>query len=407
MLSHRIRTFTQLLNVEPPALPTEANRVRAATSVRGLRRLAKRRTPGFVFDYVDGAAGSERAARANLASFARQSLTPSVTESVAAASLATTLFGQPIAMPVGVAPIGLTSLMRGSAESAGARAAARRGIPFTLSTMGTRSLEQLAIDAPRGRRWFQLYLRRDRAASLALVERAAEAGYEALVVTLDTRVPGLRLRDERNQLTMPPRLTARTALQSAVHPAWTLDLLRRDAPTMANFGPQAGGVTDVVAEMFDPALSIDDLAWLREHWSGPLIVKGVLAPTDATRLLDAGADGIWVSNHGGRQLDRAVSPLDVVPAIREAVGNEVPVLLDSGVRTGVDVVTAIAAGADAVFLGRAYLYGLMAGGQLGAERVFDLIEREALNTLQLLGLSSIAELRANGRAVLGACHLAN
>lgn len=406
MLHNRVRSFKNLLSISAPKLPSEHNRLLRARSVHDLRRIAKRRTPGFVFDYVEGGALTEQAARANIAAFSERKLVPSVTNSVANATLKTSLFSTEYAMPIGIAPVGLTSLMRAEAETAAARAAQSRGVPFTLSTMGTRSIEDIAQAAPSGNRWFQLYLRRDREASLELIERAAAHGYTTLVVTVDTRVPGYRLRDERNQLSMPPQLSARTALQSAIHPSWLLGLLTHDAPAMQNFGPQAGSITEVVGSLFDPALSLADIDWLRSVWSGPIVVKGVLSASDARSFLDHGADGIWVSNHGGRQLDRAIAPLDAVAEIREAVGPETPILLDSGVRTGVDVVTAIAAGADFVFLGRAYMYGLMAGGQAGVERVFELVERETLNAMQLLGACTVKELRAQGSSMLRTNHYA-
>lgn len=400
MLRHRIRTFTDLLSFDAPSLPTERARLERTHSLLDLRRRARRRTPGFVFDYVEGGALSERAARNNLAAFARRTLTPCVTDSVGDATLATELFGVEHAMPVGIAPIGLTSLMRADAETAGVRAAATRRVPFALSTMGTRSIEQVADAASDARRWFQLYLRRDRNASAELLDRAAASGFDVLVLTLDTRVPGQRLRDVRNQLSMPPKLTARTALQAALHPVWALDLVKSDAPSMANFGPQAGSITEVVGSMFDPSITLDDLAWLRGRWQGPIVVKGVLSATDARRTLEAGADGVWVSNHGGRQLDRAVAPIDVVGAIRDEIGDDVPLLLDSGVRSGIDVVTAIAAGADFVMLGRAYMYGLMAGGQRGVERALDIIAREALGAMQLLGVSTVDDLQRQGSRIL-------
>lgn len=400
MIRQRIRSFTELLSISRPRFPTERSRLAEANSVDELRRLAYQRTPGFVFDYLEGGAGSEISTQENLAAFARHFLTPSVTKSVEGATLKTELFGVNYSMPIGIAPIGLSSLMRAEAESAGVGAAASRGVPFTLSTMGTRSVEEVAESGTAADRWFQLYLRRDREASAQLVQRAAGAGFTTLVVTVDTRVPGRRLRDERNRLSMPPRLSGRTAFQAAAKPAWTLDLLKHDAPTMANFGPEDGSISEVVGSMFDPALSVEDVRWLRTIWSGPIVVKGVLSASDAVNFLEAGADGIWVSNHGGRQLDRAISSIDAIPSIRQAVGANVPLMLDSGVRTGVDVVTALAAGADFVFLGRAYMYGLMAGGQAGAERALDVIAGEMLNALQLLGVVSPAELRAQGNTIL-------
>lgn len=396
----RLRSFAELLTIAKPSVPTERTRVADANSIKDLRRLAHKRAPRFVLDYLEGGAGAEDSTRENLAAFSRRFLTPSVSGSVEGASLETELFGTQYAMPIGIAPIGLSSLMRAEAETAGARAAESRNVPFTLSTMGTRSVTEVATDAPNSQRWFQLYLRRDRNSSAQLVQRAAAAGFTTLVVTVDTRVPGRRLRDERNKLSMPPRLTGRTAFQAASKPSWALDLMKHDAPTMSNFGPEDGNLSDVVGSMFDPALSVDDVRWLRSLWDGPLVVKGVLSGRDAENFLAAGADGIWVSNHGGRQLDRAISPLDALSGIRRAVGDDVPLLLDSGIRTGVDVMTALAAGADFVFLGRAYMYGLMAGGQAGAERALDVLAAEMLNTMQLLGAVSPAQLRAQGESIL-------
>lgn len=400
MLRQRIRSFVELLTISRPSMSNERSRLAAANSVDELRRLAHQRTPSFVFDYLEGGAGSEISIAENLAAFSRHFLTPSVSDSVENASLNTELFGVDYAMPIGIAPIGLSSLMRAEAESAGVRAAASRNVPFTLSTMGTRSVEEVAENAPRAHRWFQLYLRRNRDASARLIQRAAEAGFTTLVVTVDTRVPGRRLRDERNQLSMPPRLSGRTAFQAATKPVWTLDLLKHDAPSMANFGPEDGSISEVVGSMFDPALTVEDVRWLRSIWKGTLVVKGVLSAHDALNFVEAGADGIWVSNHGGRQLDRVVPSIDVISTIRQAVGDEIPIMLDSGVRTGVDAITALAAGADFVFLGRAYMYGLMAGGQAGAERALDVIAEEMLNALQLLGAVSPAQVRAQGNAIL-------
>ncbi|GAA1390027.1 hypothetical protein GCM10009599_05860 [Luteococcus peritonei] len=308
--------------------------------------------------------------------------------------------GQRHELPFGIAPIGLTGLMRIEAELAGVAAAQSRGIPFTLSTMGTRSIEAVAEAGPQARKWFQLYVRRGRENSTGLLQRAWENGYDTLVVTADTPVSGRRLRDEHNQLTMPPKLTARTVVQSALHPAWALDLVSHDAPALANFERTESTVHQLVGSMFDPDLALEHLEWLREEWPGKFVVKGILAPDDARRVADFGADAVWVSNHSGRQLDRAVAPVDVLPAIRAAVGPEMPVLLDSGIRTGTDVAIALASGADHVFLGRAYLYGLMAGGQAGVERALDLLAIETRNAMQLLGVASVAELRAQGPELL-------
>ncbi|CAG7844693.1 Putative L-lactate dehydrogenase [Pseudoclavibacter triregionum] len=396
MLRDRIDSFTSLLDVDLPKLPTTANRLAAAATVRDLHRLAKRRTPKFAFDYVEGGAGTEAAMRGNLAAFNRTRLQPRFLRGIGGTTLETELLGQRHSMPVGIAPIGLTGLMRADGELAGVRAVAAKDVPFALSTMGTRSIEAVAEAAPGARKWFQLYVRRGRELNTTLIERALANGYDTLVVTADTPVSGRRIRDEHNRLSMPPRLSVPTVVHSALHPAWTVDLLRHDAPTLANFDRSEGTVQELVASMFDPELTLEDLEWIREAWPGGFVVKGVLAPEDAVRLKDAGVDAVWISNHGGRQLDRSVAPIDALPAVRAAVGEELPLFLDSGVRTGTDVATAIALGADFVFLGRAYLYGLMAGGQAGVERALELIGIETRNAMQLLGVGSVAELREQG-----------
>mgnify|MGYP001940705565 CR=1 FL=1 len=400
MIRERVASFTELLDFDPPRIPTTANLLADASSVRDLYRLAKRRTPKFAFDYVEGGAGTETAMRGNLAAFQRTRLQQRVLRGIGNASLATELFGQQFTMPIGIAPIGLTGLMRAEGEVAGVAAAEKVGVPFTLSTMGTRSLEEVAEAGPGAAKWFQLYVRNGRELNLELMQRAKRLGFDTLVVTADTPVSGRRLRDMRNRLAMPPRLSIPTVIHSALHPAWTFDLLRNDAPTLANFERSEGTVQELVASMFDPGLAVEHLAWIRDAWDGAFIVKGVTSPEDARRLRDFGVDAVWVSNHGGRQLDRAVATINAIGPIREAVGDELPLLFDSGVRTGTDVATAIAAGADFVFIGRAYLYGLMAGGRAGVERALELLGLETLNAMQLLGVGSVAELREHGAELL-------
>lgn len=400
MIRQRIQSFVDLLDIEPPRLPSEARSVAAAQNFDDLHRLARRRTPEFVFDYVEGGAGTEEAVTGNVDAFRRTRLIQHTTCSTAGTHSSTSVFGRTYDLPVGIAPIGLTGLMRKEAETAGVAAAAAANVPFGLSTMGTRSLESLAASSPNASKWFQLYMRKERSASFELVERAQAAGFEVLVVTVDTRVSGRRYRDERNKLSIPPKLTAKSAIQSALHPLWTLDLLSGDAPAMANFAKQDATIHEVVASMFDPALDIADIAELRKYWDGPIVIKGVIAAADAKAFVEAGADGIWVSNHGGRQLDRAVAPIDAIGAVRAAVGNDVPVFLDSGVRSGTDVVTAIAAGANMAFVGRGYMYALMAGGQAGVERYLKILGREINNAMQLLGVRNVEELRERGAELI-------
>ncbi|MDN5797396.1 MAG: alpha-hydroxy-acid oxidizing protein [Intrasporangium sp.] len=381
-----------LIHVELPGLDRRARRLARAADVWDLRRLARRRTPTAAFDYVDGGAGQELTMRRNREAFDRVELLPTALPGLTSVDLATTIAGGPSAAPLGIAPTGFTRMMRAEGEIAGVRAAAEAGLPFSLSTMGTRSLEEVAQAAPNARRWFQLYLWKERDGSLRLVERAAASGYDTLLVTVDTAVAGQRLRDVRNGMTIPPRLTARTVLDASVHPAWWFDFLTTDPLTFASLSGTSHALAELVNSMFDPTLSMDDLRWLRSVWPGKLFVKGVLRPEDARRCLEAGADGLVVSNHGGRQLERAPASLHALPAIRDAVGPDVQIILDSGIMSGTDVAIALCAGADFVLIGRAYLYGLMAGGQPGVSRVLQLITEELRVAMTLLGVSSVREL---------------
>jgi L-lactate dehydrogenase (cytochrome) len=317
---------------------------------------------------------------------------PSVLRDVSAVDPSTLLLGSPSALPLAFAPTGFTRLMHTDGESAVGRVAQRVGIPYALSTMGTTSLEALAAAAPGARRWFQLYLWRDREASAALVERAQAAGYEALVLTVDTPVAGPRLRDVRNGFTIPPTLSMRTVANAAVHPGWWIDLLTTEPLEFASLRSWGGTVAELVDRVFEPAATIADVRALRKTWPGALIVKGVQGVDDARAVVDAGADAVVVSNHGGRQLDRAPTPLEQLPAVVRAVGDRAEVYLDGGILDGADVVAAVAFGARACLVGRAYLYGLMAGGERGVQRTAEILAREITRTMQLLGVASIEEL---------------
>jgi L-lactate dehydrogenase (cytochrome) len=282
--------------------------------------------------------------------------------------------------------------MHHEGESAVARVAQRAGIPYALSTMGTTSLEDVAAAAPDARRWFQLYLWRDREASRDFVSRSLAAGYEALMLTVDTPVAGARLRDVRNGLTIPPALTLRTLAGAAVHPAWWLNLLTTPPLEFSSLRSWGGTVAELANQVFDPAATLQDVRWLREAWPGSLVIKGIQTAEDARMVVDAGADAVVVSNHGGRQLDRAPTPLEQLPAVVAAVGDRAEVYLDGGILNGADIVAAVALGARACLVGRAYLYGLMAGGERGVQRAVDILSQELVRTMQLLGVTSVAEL---------------
>jgi L-lactate dehydrogenase (cytochrome) len=284
-------------------------------------------------------------------------------------------------------------MMHTEGEPAVARVAARAGIPYALSTLGTTSIERLAAAAPEGRRWFQLYLWRDRGPARDFVARARESGFEAIILTVDTPVAGPRLRDVRNGLTLPPSLSVRTLAEGALHPAWWFDLMTTDPLEFASLNRFEGTVADLVGRMFDPALAMADLSWLRSAWDGPLVVKGIQTVADARAVVEAGADAVIVSNHGGRQLDRAPTPLEVLPEVVDAVGDRAEVYVDGGILSGADVVAAVACGARAAFVGRAYLYGLMAGGERGVQRAADILQDDVARTLALLGVTRVSDLR--------------
>ena len=375
----------------PPGDATDRRLARAAT-IGDLREIARRTVPRAVFDYTDGAAGAEISLRRSREAFERVEFCPTVLRDVSRVDPATTLLGGPAALPLAFAPTGFTRLMHTAGEAAVARVAGRAGLPYALSTMGTTSVEALAAAAPAARRWFQLYLWRDREASAALVERAAAAGYEALVLTVDTPVAGPRLRDVRNGFTIPPALTLRTVANAARHPRWWVDLLTTEPLEFASLRSWGGTVAELADRVFEPAATLADVRALRETWAGPLVVKGVQTPDDARAVVDAGADAVVVSNHGGRQLDRAPTPLEQLPGVVHAVGDRAEVYLDGGILDGADVVAAVAMGARACLVGRAYLYGLMAGGERGVQRAADILAREVLRTMQLLGVTSVAEL---------------
>lgn len=374
----------------------ELNRRRARLSRVGdiydLRKIAKRRTPTAAFDYVDGAAQAELTYDGNRKAFDDIELTPAILAGSADVDLSAEVAGRAFDLPVGIAPTGFTRMMQTEGEVAGVRAAERFGVPFTLSTMGTRSIEDVAAAAPAAAKWFQLYLFADRSVSQDLLKRAAANGFDTLLVTVDTTVAGQRLRDVRNGMTVPPKLTAGTVLDASYRPEWWFNFLTSDPLSFATLSGKTSDLPSLINSMFDPTLSMDDLRWIREQWPGKLFVKGVLTEDDARRSLDAGADGLVVSNHGGRQLDKAPISLDALPRVREAAGDDVDIILDSGVMRGSDIVTALALGADFTLIGRAYLYGLMAAGEAGVNKVLDLLRQEIIVSMQLMGAQSLRDL---------------
>ena len=371
----------------------EARAARCRT-IAELRALAKRTVPRPVFDYVDGAAWDEVTAARNREAFERVTLHPRAFVDVSAVEMATTVLGRDIALPVIAAPTGLTGLTHPDGEMAAARAAHAAGSVYTLSTMASYTLEEVA-EAASGPKWFQLYVMSDRRLVDDLLSRARAAGYEALMLTVDVQVAGVRERDVRNRFSVPPRITARTLAQGITHPRWSAGFLARPRMTPANLG-WAGNTTKTLASAvnraFDPTVTWDDLADLRERWDGPLLVKGILRTDDAKRCVEMGVDALVVSNHGGRQLDGAAATIDALPAIADAVGDRAELLLDSGVRRGTDIVKALALGARAVLIGRPLVYGLGAAGEAGGRRAFAILEAELKIALALAGYPRVAEL---------------
>ena len=371
----------------------EARAARCRT-IAELRSLAKRTVPRPVFDYADGAAWDEVTAARNRDAFERVTLHPRAFVDVSAVEIATTVLGREIALPVIAAPTGLTGLQHADGETAVARAAHAAGSIYTLSTMASYTLEEVAEAAP-GPRWFQLYVMSDRKLVDDLLARAVATGYEALVLTVDVQVAGVRERDVRNRFSVPPRITAKTLAQGIAHPRWSAGFLARPRMTPANLG-WSGSTTKTLASAvnraFDPTVSWDDLVDLRERWAGPLLVKGIMRADDAKRCVELGVDALVVSNHGGRQLDGAAATIDALPAIADAVGDRAELILDSGVRRGTDIVKALALGARAVMIGRPLMYGLGAAGEAGARRAFAILEAELKIALALAGYPRVAEL---------------
>jgi (S)-mandelate dehydrogenase len=368
-----------------------------AVNIEDLRRMARARLPRAVFDFFDGGAEDEVTLRANRTAFERIQLLPRVLVDVAEVDTRTTLFGVEARFPVAIAPTGAIGAGRPGADVALARAAKAFGIPYTLATPATASIEQVAEQAG-GRLWFQLYVLRDREFREKLVERARLAGYEALLVTVDLPVGGKRERDTRNDFIAPFRPTWRNSRDMWRKPAWALDMLRHGIPRMENlhgFVQWSTKVTEVAASVGraqDPSFDWEALKRLRELWPRKLLVKGIERPDDAERLVALGLDGVVVSNHGGRQLDGATPTLEALPAIARAVGSKLAVLLDGGVRRGVDILKARALGAQAVLTGRATLYGVMAGGEPGARRALEILTSEFERAMKLCGARTVAEI---------------
>jgi L-lactate dehydrogenase (cytochrome) len=387
----RVKDFASLMQFKKVDFSAAA-RLKGASTISDLRAIARRRTPKAAFDYADGAAEAEITLRRARQAFIDLEFRPGILRNVAVVDLGTEVLGRTAALPFGIAPTGFTRMMQSEGEYAGSQAAEATGIPFTLSTMGTASIEDVAAAAPSGRNWFQLYLWKDRDRSMELIERASRAGNDTLMVTVDTPVTGARLRDVRNGMTIPPAITLKTLLDASYRPGWWFNFLTYEPLAFASLSRYSGTVADLADSMFDPTLTFDDLDWLRGTWKGSLVVKGIQTVDDAKRVVDHGADGFVISNHGGRQLDRAPVTLHVLPEIVSALKGKTSILLDTGIMSGGDIIAALALGADFTLIGRAYLYGLMAGGRRGVDRSIEILRGEMTRTMKLLGVSKISDL---------------
>ncbi|ETW21767.1 alpha-hydroxy acid oxidase [Mycobacterium gastri] len=388
----KVGDLAPLIQLRRPRFGHTKRRLDAALTIEDLRRIAKRRTPRAAFDYTDGAAEDELSIWRARQAFRDIEFHPTILRDVTTVSTGWDVLGRPVALPFGIAPTGFTRLMHTEGEIAGARAAAAAGIPFAMSTLATCAIEDLVAAVPQGRKWFQLYMWRDRDRSMALVKRAADAGFDTMLVTVDVPVAGARLRDVRNGMTIPPALTVRTVLDALGHPRWWFDLLTTEPLSFASLDRWSGTVGEYLNTMFDPSVTFEDLAWIKAQWPGKLVVKGIQTLDDARAVVECGVDGIVLSNHGGRQLDRAPVPFHLLPSVARELGKHTEILMDTGIMSGADIVAAIALGARCTLVGRAYLYGLMAGGEAGVARAIEILGSGVLRTMRLLGVTSLAEL---------------
>jgi L-lactate dehydrogenase (cytochrome) len=382
----------ELVRFKKPQLDARRRRLASALTIWDLREIARRRTPRAAFDYADGAAEGEISMARARQAFEDIEFHPSILRDVSRVDTSATVLGGQSALPFGIAPTGFTRLMHTAGERAGAAAAGAAGIPFTLSTLGTTSVEDVRAANASCRNWFQLYVMRDREVSWELVRRAAAAGFDTLFFTVDTPVAGARLRDKRNGFSIPPELTLSTVIDAIPRPWWWWDFLTTPKLEFASLTSTGGTVGELVDAAMDPTISFADLDVIRRLWPGKIAVKGVQNVADARRLADLGVDGIVLSNHGGRQLDRAPVPFHLLPQVVKAVGDTTEVTVDTGIMNGADVVAAIACGAKFTLVGRAYLYGLMAGGQAGVERAIEILAGQVTRTMKLLQVQKITDL---------------
>lgn len=390
-LPHPTELF-DLIKFKKLDLNLKRARLSDAQTIDDLRKIAKRRTPAAAFDYTDGAADDEISMNRARQAFKDVEFHPSILNDVSNVNTSCEVFGGPSALPFGIAPTGFTRLMQTEGELAGASAAGKAGIPFCLSTLGTTSIEDVKAANPHGRNFFQLYVMRQREISYGLVKRAAEAGFDTLFFTVDTPIAGARLRDKRNGFSIPPQISLGTVANAIPRPWWWVDFLTTPTLSFASLSSTGGTVGELLNSAMDPSIQFSDLEEIRSMWPGKLVVKGVQNVEDSKKLADLGVDGIILSNHGGRQLDRAPVPFWLLPEVVREVGKDLDVTMDTGIMHGADIVAAMAMGAKFTFIGRAYLYGLMAGGEAGVTRAIEILAEQVRRTMQLLQVETIDEL---------------
>ena len=391
--------FWSLIDWTLPSLNPYKGKLLRAQTIEDIAQIAKMRTPEVVFDYVEGGAVDEIAYSRSRAAYARIEFNSRVMRDVSKIDTTEKILGKVVDIPICFAPTGYTRLMHHVGEPAVANVASKKNLIYALSTMGTTSPEELATAVPDSRRWFQLYIMKNRSDSLAVIKQAKDNGFEALVLTVDTPVPGLRYRDNRNGLTVPPKIRINTVLAIARKPIWWLNLFTTGKLEFAAFRGWDKPLSELGGLIFDPSTTMKEITWLRSVWKGPIIVKGVQSVDDAKAIAKLGVQGIILSNHGGRQFDRGQVPLEILPDVVKAVGNKVEIYIDGGIMSGLDALGAIALGAKAVFIGRAYLYGAMANGEAGVEQVIEIMRREFENGMALSGATNIAEVRKNGARI--------
>ena len=391
--------FWSLIDWTIPSLNPYKGQLLRAQSIDDLANIARKRTPKVVFDYVEGGAIDEIAYSRSRAAYSRIEINSRVLRDVSKIDTSEKILGKVVDIPICFAPTGYTRLVHHVGEPAVANVASNKNLIYALSTMGTTSPEELAAAVPNSRRWFQLYIMKNRSDSLAVIKQAKDNGFEALVLTVDTPVVGLRYRDNRNGLTVPPKIRINTVFAIARKPVWWLNLFTTGKLEFAAFRGWDKPLSQLAGLIFDPATTMKDIAWLRTVWKGPIIVKGIQSVDDAKAVAKLGVQGIILSNHGGRQFDRGPVPLEILPEVVKAVGNKVEIYIDGGIMSGLDALGAIALGAKAVFIGRAYLYGAMANGEAGVEQVIEIMRREFENGMALSGATNIAEVRKNGARI--------